>query len=196
TAKFAATISQDPQKLKIIALKKRNHTIIEQIGRRERGLAIIELGKGHLGVGVDEGLLVDAANPLQMPDIERVLSAAVAGVLALEFAVRLFLQLGFFQRHYLDLGQHQTHLAKGGLLNSKGNYRILDILRYPILQHRLLAADLCQGKLTALVVELLKAIEAVPAIPHHFAGMAHTPKLLGQLEQPDLCADDLLFGSH
>src|SRR6476660_3494646 len=113
TAKFAATISQDPQKLKIIALKKRNHTIIEQIGRRERGLAIIELGKGHLGVGVDEGLL-DAANPLQMPDIERVLSAAVAGVLALEFAVRLLLQLGFFQRHYLDLGQHQTLLGTLG----------------------------------------------------------------------------------
>ena len=49
-----------------------------------------------------------------MPDIERVLSAAVAGVLALEFAVRLLLQLGFFQRHYLDLGQHQTLLGTLG----------------------------------------------------------------------------------
>jgi hypothetical protein len=35
-----------------------------KIGRRDRRLAIIELGASNLGVGVDEGLLVDTSDPL------------------------------------------------------------------------------------------------------------------------------------
>jgi hypothetical protein len=43
----------------------------EQIGRRNWRLAVVELGKAYLGIGVDEGLLVDASNTLQVADIER-----------------------------------------------------------------------------------------------------------------------------
>jgi hypothetical protein len=45
-----------------------NHPIIEQIGRRDRGLAIVKLGASNLGVGIDVGLLVDAANALQIAE--------------------------------------------------------------------------------------------------------------------------------
>ena len=51
--------------------------VIEQIGCRDRRLAIVKLGAGNLGVGVDEGLLIDAPDPLQVADIECVLPPAV-----------------------------------------------------------------------------------------------------------------------
>ena len=43
--------------------KKRQHAVIEQIRSHHRVLAIIELGKGHLAVGIDEGLLVAPGRP-------------------------------------------------------------------------------------------------------------------------------------
>jgi hypothetical protein len=88
-AELAATVSQHAQQLDIVLLEERQHTVIEQIGRRDRRLAVVELGKAYLGVGVDEGLLINAPNSLEIADIERVLGAAVPGMLALELAVRL-----------------------------------------------------------------------------------------------------------
>jgi len=38
----------------------------------------------RFGVGVDEGLLVDAADALQVADVERILSAAIARALQAE----------------------------------------------------------------------------------------------------------------
>jgi hypothetical protein len=68
-AELAATVSQHAQELDIVLLEERQHTVIEQIGRRDGRLAVIELGKAYLGV--DEGLLVDASNTLSVADIER-----------------------------------------------------------------------------------------------------------------------------
>ena len=48
---------------------ERHHPVIEDLGRGDRGLAIIQLGEGDLGIGVDEGLLVDAADPLYVADV-------------------------------------------------------------------------------------------------------------------------------
>ena len=105
-AVLAAAVGQRPQQLDLVAVKEGEHTIIEEIGGRDRRLAIVELGKGHLGIDVDEGLLVDASNPLQIADIERILSAAITRMLALELAMRLLLLLGFLQGGELGLGQH------------------------------------------------------------------------------------------
>ena len=44
-----------------MAVEERDHPVVEQIGCRDRRLAIVELGAGDLGVGIDEGLLVDAS---------------------------------------------------------------------------------------------------------------------------------------
>src|SRR6516165_1320462 len=63
--------------------------VIEDLGRGDRGLAVIQLGEGDLGIGVDEGLLIDPPDALQRADIEGVLGAAITGTLALELAIRL-----------------------------------------------------------------------------------------------------------
>jgi hypothetical protein len=55
---------------------------------------------------------------------------------------------------------------------------------------------LLQGKFAAFVVQFLEAVEAVPAVAHHLAGLADVAELLGQLQQPGLGADDLLFLGH
>ena len=84
---LAAAVSQHAQELDIVLLEERQHTVIEQIGRRDGRLAVVELGKAYLGVGVDEGLLVDASNTLQIADIERILGAAVTWMPASAFLV-------------------------------------------------------------------------------------------------------------
>ena len=47
-----------------MTVEEGNHAVVQKIGRRDRRLAIIELGASNLGVGVDEGLLVDVPDPV------------------------------------------------------------------------------------------------------------------------------------
>jgi hypothetical protein len=100
---LAAAVGQHPQQLDLAAVEERKDPIIEQIRRRDRRLAIVELGKGDLGVSVDEGLLINAPNSLEIADIERVLGTAVRGMRALELAMGFLLSLGFFQRYQTGL---------------------------------------------------------------------------------------------
>jgi hypothetical protein len=53
-AELAAAVGQHAQELDIVLLEERQHTVIEQIGRRDGRLAVVELGKADLGV-VDSG---------------------------------------------------------------------------------------------------------------------------------------------
>ena len=46
-----------------MTVEEGDHAAVHKIGR-ERHLAIIELGVSNLGVGVDEGLLVDVPDPV------------------------------------------------------------------------------------------------------------------------------------
>ena len=55
---------------------ERQHLVIEQIRGRDRRLAIVQLGARDLRIGIDERLLVDAANALEIADIERILGTA------------------------------------------------------------------------------------------------------------------------
>src|SRR5205814_7959162 len=57
-------------------------------------------------------------------------------------------------------------------------------------------ADLLQCQLAAFVVQLLEPIEAVPAVPHHLAGLADIAELFGQLQQTHLHPDNLLLLRH
>jgi len=59
----AAAVGQHPQQLDLVVAEQRKHPIIEQIGRRDRGLAIIELGASYLAVGIDEGSAGKPARP-------------------------------------------------------------------------------------------------------------------------------------
>src|SRR6201982_3162791 len=80
---LAAAVGQDAQKLAVVLIEQRHPPIIEQIGRRDRCLAIVKFSASDLGVRIDEGLLVDPANALQITDIERILGAPIAWMLAL-----------------------------------------------------------------------------------------------------------------
>src|SRR3981189_2352391 len=73
-AVLAAAIGQYAQQLDVIALEQRDHTVVEEISRRNRRLAIVELGAGNLGVGVDEGQGRLAPAFLQIADIARITS--------------------------------------------------------------------------------------------------------------------------
>jgi hypothetical protein len=53
-----------------------------------------------------------------------------------------------------------------------------------------------QRQFAAGVVKLLEAIETVARVAHHFAGLADIAELPGQLQQPYLGANDLLFLGH
>ena len=89
-----------------------------------------------------------------------------------------------------------AHLAEGRLLEGDFDHRGLDLRGDPILQHRLAAANLGQRQFAALLVEFLKAIEAVARVAHDPTGLSDVLKLLGQFQQAHFGADDLLFLSH
>src|SRR5262249_48396743 len=57
---LAAAVSQHAQELGIVLLEQHQRTVIEQIGRRDRRLAVVDSGKAYLVLGFDEGLLVEA----------------------------------------------------------------------------------------------------------------------------------------
>ncbi len=72
-AVFAAAVAQHAQELDLMLLEERQHPVVEQVGRCDQRLAVVELGEGRLRVGVDEGLLVDPPDTLERADVEGVL---------------------------------------------------------------------------------------------------------------------------
>ena len=88
------------------------------------------------------------------------------------------------------------NLPESGLFNGERDNGVLDRLRHAVLQHWLLAADLLQSQFAAWLVKLLEPVEAIPAVAHHLAGLADVAELLGELQQSNFGADDLLFGRH
>jgi len=59
---------------------------------------VVELDEGYFGVGVDEGLLIDAADALEGANIVSILCAKVTGVQALDFPVGFLLGFGLLKR--------------------------------------------------------------------------------------------------
>src|SRR6266536_617357 len=93
-AELAAAVGEHAQQLGIVLLEEWQYPVVQQVGRGDRRLAVIQLAESDLGIiGVDEGLLVDPPDALEIADVERVLRATVAGMLALELTVGLLLDL-------------------------------------------------------------------------------------------------------
>src|SRR5207247_2561117 len=67
-------------------------------------------------------------------------------------------------------------LAESRLFDGNRHDGVFDLLCDAVFQHWLLATDLLQRQLAAFVVKLLEAVEAVAAIAHHLAGLAHIAK--------------------
>jgi hypothetical protein len=87
-------------------------------------------------------------------------------------------------------------LAPGGLVKRKRHDGRLGLWPHSVPQIRLAAADLLERLLTALLVQLLEAIETVAAVPHDPTRLGHIPKLFRQIENPNLRLDDLLRSRH
>src|SRR5262249_27866477 len=132
---LAAAVGQHAQQLNLMGVEEWQDAVIQEIGRRDRGLAIIEFGEGNLGVGVDEGLLVDPPHALEIADVERVLGTAVARMLALELTVGLLLGLGPFERHDLGFGEHQAFLGALGLQGLEPLLHGLEVVAQPHATH-------------------------------------------------------------
>ena len=93
-AEFRAAVGQHAAEFDVVLVEERHDAVVDQVGGGDRGLAVIQLGERHLRIGVDQGLLVDPAHPLEGADIEGVLCPAVARALALELAMRLVVLAG------------------------------------------------------------------------------------------------------
>jgi hypothetical protein len=66
--RVAAPVGQHAQQLDLLLLQeRRTRSVNQEIGRRDRRLVVIELGEAHLGIGIDEGLLLDSPDPFRLP---------------------------------------------------------------------------------------------------------------------------------
>jgi hypothetical protein len=52
---LGASIRQHAEETDLMLVIERHDAVVEQLGRGDRRLAVVELGEGDLGVGVDEG---------------------------------------------------------------------------------------------------------------------------------------------
>lgn len=57
-------IRQDPAQRDLVGSKEGHPLVSEQLRRGQRGLPIVELGKGYLTLGINEGLRVDPPHAL------------------------------------------------------------------------------------------------------------------------------------
>lgn len=61
-AVLGAAVGQNAQKLQITLLIEGQYPVIEHVGGHQRVLPVIHFSMCHLGVGVNESLLVDLAH--------------------------------------------------------------------------------------------------------------------------------------
>ena len=92
--------------------KEGNDAIIQHVGRDQGIFAVVELGKGDLGVGVDKGLLIDPADALDRADIVGVLRSQIARMSGFDLAMRFFFLLGLFHGPYLRFGENLAWLLR------------------------------------------------------------------------------------
>ena len=134
-AKLGAAISQDARQPDAMLVVERHHSVIEDLGGGDRGLTIIKLGEGNLGIGVDHGLLIDPAHALQGADIKGILGAAIAGAFALELAMGFLVGLGLLERGDLPLGQQNPILCHLGFERLQAEFHRGQIVALPYAAH-------------------------------------------------------------
>ena len=70
---FGPSLSEDPQHGQSLLLKVRQHLVVEYVGCRDRRLSGLPLGKRSVGVSIDKGLLVEAADAFESAYVESIL---------------------------------------------------------------------------------------------------------------------------
>ena len=134
-AEFRATIRQNTIDTQAMLVKERYHPIIEQIGGRQRCLAIIELGETHLRVGINPRLLIDPAYTFQGANIETILRNTVARMFAFKFPMGFLVGLRLLQRDQLGFGQDAAFLGHFRLKGLQALFHGLKIMAQPDAAH-------------------------------------------------------------
>jgi len=67
TAVFSATVGQHSQQRQLVLNEQWQNPVIEKIGDRYRRFGRVQLGTGHLGVGIHESLLAMRPTPFRVP---------------------------------------------------------------------------------------------------------------------------------
>ncbi len=114
---FRAPIGKNTLQHDAVLLVEGQDPVVQEIGGHDRRLAIIELGEANLRIGIDEGLLIDAADAFQGAHIEGVLRAAIAGTFGFELALHFFLGFGLLERRELALSKDEAFLRQSRAFN-------------------------------------------------------------------------------
>ena len=109
---FRSIVRKHPVHLDSVLIVKGQQPVIEQVGCGQDGFLQIDFGEAVAAVGVDGGLLVDAAYALDGAHVAGVLSHQKAGVGALLPAMGLFFFLGCFQDLDLGFGKHSAVFSR------------------------------------------------------------------------------------
>jgi hypothetical protein len=64
---FGSTVGKQALQRNAVLFIERDHPVVEQVGGGQGSLSVVQLGESDLGVGVDEGLLVDPPDALSVP---------------------------------------------------------------------------------------------------------------------------------
>lgn len=105
---LGTTIGQNADHAHTLLLKERQHPVVEQVSRCDWRLGGVELGSCPLGIGIDEGLLVNPSHALDGADVEGVLAAKITRMGRLDLSDGYIVLLLLLQRLYLCLGQHRA----------------------------------------------------------------------------------------
>lgn len=98
--KFCTPVCQHSQNRYVVLLKKRYHSVIEDIGRGYCMFGGVQLLKGHPGVSINNSLLINPTDTFDRANEVCVVGNQVAKMLGFDFTVSiLFLFLTFHGDH-------------------------------------------------------------------------------------------------
>lgn len=112
---LGAAIREDPTQWHFFCLKKRHPLVLEQSGRGQGVLAVIEFRERHLTLSIHEGLLIAAPHALLGADIEGLLRPPISWTFALKFAMRFLVHLRLLPGCQWGFGQNMTLPGHFGL---------------------------------------------------------------------------------
>ena len=104
-AVFSPPVGQYPDQPHPAVFVQGKDPVIEHVCGCNRRLGRVEFGTGHLGEGIDKGLLVDPANSFEGADIEGVLATQLPRMGGLDLTAGHIVLLLAFQGGNLLLGQ-------------------------------------------------------------------------------------------
>src|SRR5579872_344625 len=85
---LGSPVCQDPEQWDLLLFKEWDHLVVENIRSGDSMFGFIEFGEGDPAISVDKGLLIDASDTFDVPDIVRVLGTQVSGMFGLYFSKR------------------------------------------------------------------------------------------------------------